>query len=422
MHNDNSTSNLSNGDDAVTGIVALQQSEYHSAKLILLHQPGDELQGALLHPQAALFEKYFSISEAKKEHINYTNTLENFGCKVLILRDLLVKGCLDSNGKTIEGEPLEALRTLALNVLQYDTSALPEEMKKEQEGYKRGNVWNLSPAELADIIIKQPTVKLSKTQYNTGITADITYHPLGNLLYTRDQMITTSKGVVICSMNSPQRRQECEVMKFALNRIGITPIHEISGEKAFLEGGDFFITEETAFIGCGMRTTIEAIQQLMELDLIGTKTVVVVKDKRFYQAQMHLDTYFNIIDSDLVTLGLERQTLDPENKNYLLADVYEQNNGKYELQQSNIPFVQLLQNINMECIIVNNDDLAHFANNFLTVAPRTIMAVANQSEDFVNKLEEKGVNVTWLPLENLILGYGAAHCMKQVLVREKRVL
>ena len=60
----------------------------------------------------------------------------------------------------------------------------------------------------------------------------------------------------------------------------------------------------------------------------------------------------------------------------------------------------------------------HYANNFLTIAPRHIMAVGGQSEELQKRFRDAGVNVEWIPLESLISGYGAAHCMTQVLQRE----
>ncbi|MBR5574041.1 MAG: hypothetical protein IKW35_06055 [Paludibacteraceae bacterium] len=47
------------------------------------------------------------------------------------------------------------------------------------------------------------------------------------------------------------------------------------------------------------------------------------------------------------------------------------------------------------------------------------MAVANQSHTLVQAFEQHGVKVEWVPLDNLIKGYGAAHCMTQV-IRRKR--
>ena len=46
------------------------------------------------------------------------------------------------------------------------------------------------------------------------------------------------------------------------------------------------------------------------------------------------------------------------------------------------------------------------------------MAVGGQSEELQNALKDAGVTVEWIPLESLIDGYGAAHCMTQVLERD----
>ncbi len=62
----------------------------------------------------------------------------------------------------------------------------------------------------------------------------------------------------------------------------------------------------------------------------------------------------------------------------------------------------------------------HYANNFLTIAPRHIMAVAGQSEVLQQRFQEAKVTVEWIPLESLIDGYGAAHCMTQVMTREMK--
>ena len=82
-------------------------------------------------------------------------------------------------------------------------------------------------------------------------------------------------------------------VEFALNRIGKKPIYRIQGDRAFLEGGDFIPMRNYAMIGCGLRTTPAAICQLMENDLLGKDTLVVVRDAWKSQIQMHLDTYCN---------------------------------------------------------------------------------------------------------------------------------
>ncbi len=58
-------------------------------------------------------------------------------------------------------------------------------------------------------------------------------------------------------------------------------------------------------------------------------------------------------------------------------------------------------------------------NTYLCIAPRHIVAVGGQSEQLQKEFAAHGVKVEWLDLENLICGYGAAHCMTQVLSRSK---
>lgn len=43
--------------------------------------------------------------------------------------------------------------------------------------------------------------------------------------------------------------------------------------------------------------------------------------------------------------------------------------------------------------------------------------MTGQSKALEAEYEENGVKVEWVPLDNLIGSYGAAHCMTQVLSR-----
>lgn len=71
----------------------------------------------------------------------------------------------------------------------------------------------------------------------------------------------------------------------------------------------------------------------------------------------------------------------------------------------------------MQIIPIDTEDEMHYANNYLTIAPRHIMAVGGQSAALQQRLRDAGVKVEWVPLESLIDGYGAAHCMTQVMRR-----
>lgn len=57
------------------------------------------------------------------------------------------------------------------------------------------------------------------------------------------------------------------------------PIAGTISEPGFLEGGDFFpMGQDLALVGVGLRSNVEACQQLLEQDLLGTRRLGVVRD------------------------------------------------------------------------------------------------------------------------------------------------
>ena len=385
------------------------QAEWHKAGVILMHTPGAELFNGVIHPSAGLFEHYFDVEQAAKEHLGYIRLLENNGIRVHTVISIL------------EETGIDTLQTLAKKVLTYDISAIPDEDEDTSESYRQQTISEMSRGDLIRCILLQPTVKLSRTDNNTGYEAAYIQNPLMNLYFTRDQSITTPRGHVICRMNSSQRTPETDVIEVCYEHLGLKPILRIAGEGR-LEGGDYFPAGTISLIGCGMRTNREGIRQMMEADAFGHDTVVVVCDHKFWQMQMHLDTYFNIIDRDLCTMVRSRMEAKPDQPEYVTCDIYvrQKVDKTYSLIQEDVPFVSFLQERGMQIIPIDTEDELHYANNYLTIAPRQIMAVGGQSEAFANQLKTARVKVEWVPLESLIDGYGAAHCMTQVLRREKQ--
>ena len=383
------------------------QAEWSKAAVILMHTPGQELFNGVIHPSAGLFEDYFDVDKAAAEHRNYIKMLQKNGIKVYTVQQILEETGIDS------------LRALAGELLQYDVSTLDDDAVAADR-YKKDVIAKMSRADLIRCILLQPTVVLYKTDMNTGYEAQYVQNPLMNLYFTRDQSISTPRGHVICNMNSLQREPEADIISLCYAHLGLKPILRIQGEGR-LEGGDYLPAGTLSFIGCGMRTNDEGIRQLMDADAFGHDTVVVVRDHKFWQMQMHLDTYFNIIDNDLCTLTSSRLNAQKDDPEYVTCDLWVRAPGtkKYTLLQKDRSFVEFLQD-RFEIIPIDSEDEMHYANNFLTIAPRHIMAVGGQSKALQQRFAKAGVKVEWIPLESLIDGYGAAHCMTQVLKRQTR--
>ena len=389
--------------------IAYPKAEWSPACDILMHTPGQELFDGVIHPSAALFEDYFDVNQAAAEHRQYIRMLEANGIKVHTV------------SKILHETDIEKLRTLAEKMLTYDISHINEENPDASENYRQYVLSKMSRTDLISCILRQPTVTLYKTDLNTGYEAVYSLRPLINLYFTRDQSITTPRGHVICKMNSSQRAPETEIIRFCYEHLGQKPILSITGEGR-LEGGDYIPAGEMSLIGCGMRTNDEGIRQLMEADAFGHDTIVVVRDHKFWQMQMHLDTYFNIIDRDLCTIVTSRLNAQPGSPEFVTCDVYrrkgtEGNGNDYVLVEKDLSFVDFIRQQGYEIIPINHDDEMHYANNFLTIAPRHIMAVGRQSLPYYQAMANAGVMVESIPLESLINGYGAAHCMTQVLRR-----
>jgi hypothetical protein len=119
----------------------------------------------------------------------------------------------------------------------------------------------------------------------------------------------------------------------------------------------------------------------------------------------------------MVRSRLEAKPGEPE---YDTCDIWTRKPGtkQYSLWKSDQPFVEYIRSRGFEIIPIDYDDEMHYANNFLTIAPRHNMAVGGQSLELQQRFSDAGVTVEWIPLESLIDGYGAAHCMTQVLQRE----
>lgn len=415
--------------ELVPGFVkAGSRAEWQQARTVVVHTPGNEVLFGLTHPAAALFERPFSLEGARREHQHFICLMAYNGLKVIRLTDILLAGTLDAKGAPLPGKTLDELRGMALTTMRYRTHALPPKLAKAQEGYRRKVIEKLHPRELLAVILQQPVVTLASTgQHNTGLKASYGAEPLMNLYFMRDQVITTAKGLVVGHFNASQREPENRIARFAYQKLGINPLYQVTGS-ARLEGGDFIPAGDTALIGQGLRTNAEAIRQLLSQQVFGAPRVAVVKDAWKNQDQMHLDTYFNIIDEKLAVIIEERidqrdaagrlvKAADPAKKS--LVDLYELKEGGYRKTASDISFQQFLEkDLGMKLIPVSNNDQLKYGINFLALGKKRILAIDGVSDAYKNRLADAGVEAVWMDFFNLTGGYGAAHCTTQVIHRE----
>ena len=220
-------------------------------------------------------------------------------------------------------------------------------MQSARQAYHQKVIQSLHPNELIKIIFQRPTVKLSSTEsLNTGFVASYTLDPVMNMYFMIDQVITTPKGIGLGKLNSRQRDAETEIADFAYRKLGTNPIYAVQGDGR-LEDGDFLVAGDISFLGQGLGTNEQAVKQLLDAGVFGTKRVVIVKDPWQNQIQMHLDTFFNLISDKLAAMVQDRLDIKDESGSVIssanptkkpTADIYKLQGGSYKLMASHLPF------------------------------------------------------------------------------------
>ncbi|MBC8466250.1 MAG: hypothetical protein H8D55_00265 [Deltaproteobacteria bacterium] len=377
--------------------------EYDKAYMIIMQPPTIANFFTTALPTLYGYKGEFNYKKARKEAEQIINTLRLKGVNVITIEEILLKGRDPQKLKDFISENLVITKDKDLN-LDLDT------IKKE---IIEANDLDT----LLDLLLNGFSANLSKDEKSTsGIGGKISFEPLVDLFYMRDQMITTDKGIVLCNFESKQRKNEVALIKLALDNIGISPIYEVT-DPGRLEGGDFFMNGDSIFIGIGPRTNEAGAKQLMDNNTFNAKTVVLVKDRLLNQAQMHLDTYFNMLDSKLVVLAEDRMSKNAP-KTASVVDVYELEGGKYKKVEEDIDFYEYLNNNGFIIIPVSEEDSAQLATNFITIAPRTIVGPSGVSEKYKQALKKHDVSATWVDMKNIKKGYGAARCITRPIIRQ----
>lgn len=337
-------------------------AEYQRARIVLMHTPGEEMR----NQQGE--HKVFDIEGMRDEHFHFMDVLKSNGIQVYELADVLSR------------IPISKLRETARRMFS-------------------GDVQSMSKQELVQYMIVRP--------------------PLKGLYFTRDQSITTPRGQILCKMTKAHRKYEPELIALCYQYLGGGLYYQVCGETSRIEGGDYLPFGTLSFIGEGERTNRDAIVELMQADAFGHDTIVVVKDALRKSIQMHLDTYFNIIDADLVSLPLSRMNAKKGDKNYVAIDVYVRDTGEgnYKQKVQDGSLVSFLREKGISIVPISDADQNKFASNYLCIAPRHIVATDGLSETFKHQMDSLHVQVEWVKLSELTEGDGGAHCMTQVLSR-----
>ncbi|KAI0563946.1 arginine deiminase [Gracilaria domingensis] len=423
-----------------------QCHENESARIVIVCAPTvlSKMMGSL-HPAGALYEKPVNTRLAVEAHQEFVKVLESRGITVYDVRDILLKNVNWSVGDRVR------LENLAFKCLKYMFKGTNDEETTGghvnaiggkgsaldtashyyvSDKYKRSVIEEMGKQQLVDIILTNPTVIISPSQRDTGFTATYQFDPLSNIVFVRDQQITTRKGIVMARLRSKQRQREVDIMEFCFEKLGLNVIGRIP-HPAHLEGGDFFpVGEKLAIIGVGPRSDWGAVKYLLENDLIGSERVAVVKDElEKKQERMHLDTVFNILGDDCcIMLDEMMGTKSPTRR---MVDVYvcdranagseeslSRRVGKYTLEQGDVEFSQFMRGQGFSIIPISGDEQLNYGCNVLNLGNGDMISIEKDTARRIACSEAFKGTVEFIDFKAVTCMYGGVHCASQVVSRE----
>jgi arginine deiminase len=392
-----------------------QINENSQVHTVMLHEPSIEVFMSTLHPAGSLYQGVTNLPAVLKEYRELRDFLESQNITTVTVKEALLKD------KT-------KLKKLAFESLWYEKDrASPPDDQYLNDKYKQSVIDQLTDDQLFDIIITQPTIILASNSINTGVVIEtIKFNPLGNLVFCRDQQITTRKGIVQSHMNSIQRQGETVVMKAAWDNIGAPIVGAITGSGR-LEGGDYIPAKsDLSMLGVGLRTNLEAAYYMLENDLFGHNRVALIIDENDKnQDRMHLDTYFNIVSRTEVVL--ENFTTIPDSHGKDLrrkVQLYVKqsspsDHGNYKLvTQDTLYFEDFLKSEGYNIIPITHDEQMDYMINFLNLGDNSIVTV---NENLEKKLRDHGsqVRVKYVEFKAVRQMYGACHCATQAFRKDE---
>lgn len=398
----------------------VQISEFDRPTDIITHCPSIETRFPY-HLDAFLYEHPPNPLKAEECHDYFRRTMHAIcGARVWTVREILSQ----FSPKQLRDF---LIKFSSINFLVSPGLSTEEVKHKEEAQYIDYSLSNLSISDLVDLILLHPRISISVVEPSGFFKYDkIPLRPLANLTFTRDQQITTAKGVVIGRFGAIQRKPENLLMSAIWPQLGVNPIGKIDNPGT-LEGGDFIILgKDLAMLGVGLRTNFEAAQQLMQKDLLGTTRFAVVEDiADKNQQRMHLDTYFNVLERNFCVCVDKIAEDDP----HYLRIVHEYvkdpdnaitsvNNYGHYVKASEMPFGEWLKKEKFTTVKATFPQQEGYFLNLLHLGKKNgrsqILAINPEVEKCVKEAGFDG-DVKYIDFSPITSMYGGVHCASQCL-------
>ena len=399
-------------------------SEIGRLKVVLLHEPGDELHN--LTPKKLddlLFDDIPWLPLAKKEHQAFAKTFKDAGVKVVYLTDLMTE-VLDSSSD-IKNEFVEQFikeAHIRSNTLREVATEYLKAFKDNKElvlktiaGIKKSELPNYQVKSLADHVDDYPFVT----------------DPMPNLYFTRDPFASIGNGVSLNKMYSVTRSRETIFGEYIFKyhpTYKTTPLYYSRYEDVNIEGGDIMVlNNHVLVVGVSQRTCAEAVERLAknlfynnETDFDTVLAFTIPQARTF----MHLDTVFTQVDVDKFAIHkgcyekLKIYRITKDFNNDKKVKVVELDQKLEDVLESYIGLpITLIPCGGGDTISADREQWSD-GSNFVAIAPGEV--IAYERNDITNAaLIKAGIKVHIIPSSELSRGRGGPRCMCMPLEREE---
>ncbi len=390
---------------------------------VLVCNPGiPASQALLLPPEKSLFEttapNNTSIVTARRDHYFLRETLSNEGISVIDLAVVLGQALEPINKiYTTKDKLLRAIHSRSINIQKTESVASPDSFERtmdEMDEILESDIDSMGS--LAAFALNAVLTRLIDLDGRELDQSD-KLPPIGNLLFSRDNMHVTGELLGTNRMRWPIRRPEVALAEIALKKLGIEfkplPTHD---EKATLEGGDILPVELGgllyALIGQAERTSPQGVAAWYKLHQDawdkGVVPLVISGPKTGTQDQMHLDTWFQqVAKSAAIHCGeiTRARTLSE----------LRMKDGR--LQKINICSFYDWINSNFDHVYdMTREEQLKYAPNVLvhgTGNGKTTVFVSRADSPNVTDFIKKHSKIVPMHIAEITKLYGAAHCASQ---------
>ncbi len=392
-------------------------SEIGALKKVLVHTPGKEIE--YISPDRLdelLFSALLEPTQARKEHNDFVEILQNEGVEVVQLVDL-VANTYDQSDDSKKELFLETwLNEVEPKIINEETRNI---IKKYILDIK--NTKELISTLMSGILSKELGI-----EYKHELVVD----PMPNLYFTRDPFASIGDGVTIHKMKYKTRRRETIFSEFIFeNNNEFKDIFQYSNrnDKNTIEGGDVFVYDsKTLVVGVSERTEIEEIElianKLKENKNNSFETVIAINVPK-KKNLMHLDTWLTMLDFD-------KFLYSPNMMGTLEFWKIKINGEDHSLVKLNSSLEEILfEIIGKKPILIpvageNAGQLSidletHFdATNYLVIRPGVVVGYSRNVKT-ESALKKHGITVLSFNGNQLSLGMGSSRCMSMPLIRDR---